>query len=77
MKIQKKVNTREVSFSSLVGGDTFHTVEDPDVFWMKTDYIELDEDDGFNAVDLFDGTMAYFVNSEKIIPVTIKATVEG
>lgn len=43
---------------------------------MKTDYIELDEDDGLNAVDLFNGTMECFVNSEKVIPVTIKATVE-
>ena len=77
MKIQQKVNTREVSFSSLVSGDTFRAVEtNPDVIWMKTDYIEVDEDDGYNAVDLSDGEMVQFEDFEKVIPVTIKATVE-
>ena len=78
MKIQQKVDTRAVSFSSLVGGDTFRAVEsNPDIIWMKTDYIELDGDDGFNAVDLSDGDMAQFEDFEKVIPVIIKAAVEG
>ena len=77
MKIQQKVGTREVSFSSLVCGDTFRAVEDnPDVIWMKTDYIEIDEDDGFNAVDLSYGEMAGFEEYEKVIPVTVTAVVE-
>lgn len=77
MKIQQKVGTREVSFSSLVCGDTFRAVEsNPDIVWMKTDYIEVDEDDGYNAVDLSDGEMAWFEDFEKVIPVTINAVVE-
>ena len=77
MKIQQKVGTREVPFSSLVGGDTFRAVEgNPDIIWMKTDYIEIDEDDGFNAVDLSDGSMAGFEDFEKVFPVTINAVVE-
>lgn len=77
MKIQQKIGTREVSFSSLVGGDTFRAVEsNPDVIWMKTDYIEVDEDDGYNAVDLSNGDMAWFEDFEKIIPVTVNAVVE-
>ena len=77
MKIQQKVGTREVSFSSLVGGDTFRAVEsNPDIIWMKTDYIEVDEDDGYNTVDLSDGEMTWFEDFEKVIPVTINAVVE-
>lgn len=77
MKIQQKIGTREVPFSSLVSGDTFRAVEsNPDVIWMKTDYIEIDEDDGFNAVDLADGSMAGFEKYEKVIPVAVKAVVE-
>lgn len=78
MKIQQKFGTREVLFSSLGGGDTFRAVEsDPDVIWMKTEYIEVGEDDdGYNAVDLSDGGMGWFDNFEKVIPVTINAVVE-
>ena len=77
MKIQQKVGTREVSFSSLVDGDTFRAVEsNPDVIWMKTEYIETDEDDGYNAVDLADGEMSWFDDFEKVIPVTVNAAVE-
>ena len=77
MKIQQKVGTREVSFSSLVGGDTFRAVEsNPDVIWMKTDYIEIDENEGYNAVDLSDGDMTWFEDFEKVIPVTVNVVVE-
>lgn len=77
MKIQQKVKNHEVSFSSLVSGDTFRSVRDnPDIIWMKTDYIEIDEDDGFNAVDLADGSMIGFENYEKVFPVTVNAVVE-
>lgn len=77
MKIQQKAKTRKVSFSSLVGGDTFRSAEcDSDIIWMKTEYIETDEDDGFNAVDLSDGEMTLFEACEEVIPVTIKASVE-
>lgn len=76
MKIQQKIGTREVPFSSLVGGDTFRAVEsNPDVIWMKTEYIEIDED-GYNAVDLSDGEMTWFDSSEKVVPVTVTAVVE-
>lgn len=78
MKIQQKVGTREVPFSSLVSGDTFRSAEaNHDIIWMKTDYIEIDEDDGFNAVDLSDGSMAGFEKYEKVIPVTVNAVVEN
>ena len=77
MKIQQKVGTREVSFSSLVGGDTFRAVEsDPETIWMKTEYIENNEEDGFNAVDLSNGAMGLFIDFEDVIPVTINASVE-
>lgn len=77
MKIQQKNVTREVFFSSLVGGDTFRMAEDNhETIWMKTDYIEIDDDDGYNAVDLSDGEMTGFSDYEKVIPVTINAVVE-
>ena len=77
MKIQQKVSASEVFFSSLVGGDTFRMTEsNPEIIWMKTDYIEIDEDDGFNAVDLSDGEMTGFSDYDKVIPVTVKAVVE-
>ena len=78
MKIQQKVGTREVSFSSLYCGDTFRSAEsNSNIIWMKTEYIEVDEDDGYNAVDLSNGDMAWFDNFETVIPVTINATVEN
>ena len=77
MKIQQKIGTREVSFSFLNGGDTFRSAEcDSDVIWMKTEYIETDEEDGYNAVDLSNGEMTLFDDFEKVIPVTISASVE-
>ena len=77
MKIQQKVGTHEVSFSSLAGGDTFRAVEsDSDVIWMKTEHIEVDDDDGYNAVDLSNGDMTWFDNFEEVIPVTVIAAVE-
>ena len=78
MKIQQKVGTREVLFSSLSCGDTFRAVgSNPDVIWMKTEYIEVDEDDGYNAVDISDGTMMGFEDYERVIPVTVTAVVEN
>lgn len=78
MKIQQKVGSREVTFSSLGGGDTFRAVEsDPDVIWMKTEYIEVGEDDdGYNVVDLSNGEMGWFDHFERVIPVTVIAAVE-
>lgn len=77
MKIQQKVDTREVSFSSLKCGDAFRAVEDnPDIIWVKTEYIEFDEDDDYNAVDISNGIMGYFTYIEKVIPVTINAVIE-
>lgn len=77
MKIQQKKVTRQVTFSSLNRGDIFRAVEsDSDIIWMKTEYIEVAEDDGYNAVDLSDGSMAWFDNLENVIPVKAIAVVE-
>ena len=76
MKIQQKVGARAVDFSSLKCGDPFRAVESsPDVIWMKTESIENDYD-SYNAVDLSDGEMAWFEDTEKVNPVTINAIVE-
>lgn len=77
MKIQQKVSPRKFTFSSLARGDTFRAVEsNPDVIWMKTVLIEVDEADVYNAVDLSDGDMDTFENDEEVIPVTITAVEE-
>lgn len=73
MKIQQKKVTRQVTFSSLNYGDTFRAVNsDPTPLWMKTEFIEAD-DDVYNAVDLSDGQVVHFDTIENVIPV--KATV--
>lgn len=77
MKIKQKVGHRKFTFSSLTCGDTFRAVEsNPDVIWMKTIRIEVDEGDVYNAVDLSDGDMDTFENDEEVIPVTITAVEE-
>ena len=76
MKIQQKVCARAVDFSSLEYGDTFRTVESsPDIIWMKTGRIGK-EYDTYNAVDLSDGEMTWFEDTEKVIPVTVTVVVE-
>lgn len=77
MKIKQKVGPRKFTFSSLACGDTFRAVEsNPDVIWMKTVLIEVDEADVYNAVDLSDGDMDTFENDEEVVPVTITAVEE-
>ena len=77
MKIQQKKTTSHVIFSSLACGDTFRAVEsNPDVIWMKTCRIEVDEDDFYNAVDISDGDMDTFRDNEKVTPVTVTAVEE-
>ena len=77
MKIQQKAGSHRFTFSSLACGDTFRAVEsDPDVIWMKTCRIEVDEDDVYNAVDLSDGDMDMFENDEEVVPVTVTAVEE-
>ena len=77
MKIQQKKVTRQVTFSSLNRGDIFRAIEgNSDTIWMKTEYIRVDEDDGYNAVDLSDGGMAWFDNIESVIPVKAVVVVE-
>lgn len=77
MKIKQKVSPRKFTFSSLARGDTFRAVEsNPDVIWMKTVLIEVDEGDVYNAVDLSDGDMDTFENDEEVVPVTITAVEE-
>jgi hypothetical protein len=76
MKIQQKNITREVMFFNLNRGDTFRAVcSDPTPLWMKTTPIETDAE-SYNAVDLSDGEMAYFDNTENVIPVKAIAVVE-
>ena len=76
MKIQQKVGAHAVDFSSLERGDTFRAVgSGPNVIWMKTERIDNDYD-SYNAVDLSDGEMAWFEDTEKVTPVTINAVVE-
>ena len=76
MKIQQKVSARAVDFSSLKCGDPFRAVESsPDVIWMKTGRIGK-EYDTYNAVDLSDGEMAWFEDTEMVIPVTVTVVVE-
>lgn len=76
MKIQQKKVTRQVTFSCLNRGDTFRAVDsNPDPLWMKTAPFET-EDERYNAVDLSDGEMAYFANTENVIPVKAIAVVE-
>lgn len=77
MKIQPKKTTNQVTFSSLVRGDTFRAVEsDPDVIWMKICRIEDDEGDIYNAVDLSDGDIDTFENDEEVVPVAVTAVEE-
>ena len=77
MKIQQKKTTSRVAFSSLACGDTFRAVEsNPDVIWMKTCCIEVDEDYFYNAVDLSNGDMDMFRNNEEVTPVTVTAVEE-
>lgn len=77
MKIKQKASPHKFTFSSLTCGDTFRAVEsNPDVIWMKTVRIEVDEVDVYNAVDLSDGDMDTFENDEEVIPVTITAVEE-
>lgn len=80
MKIQQKVGAHAVAFSSLECGDTFRAVEsNPDIIWMKTErigVIDVNDYGSYNAVDLSDGEMAWFEDTEKVTPVTINAVVE-
>ena len=77
MKIQQKVCTHAVDFFSLERGDTFRAVKsNPGVIWMKTDEIENNDYDSYNAVDLSDGEMAWFEDTEKVNPVTVTVVVE-
>ena len=77
MKIQQKAGPRKFTFSSLACGDTFRAVEsNPDVIWMKTVLIEVDEGDIYNAVDLSDGDMDTFENDEEVVPVAVTAVEE-
>ena len=77
MKIQQKVDSRRFTFASLACGDTFRAVETvPDVLWMKTCPIEVDEDEVYNAVNLSNGDIDMFRNDEEVVPVTVTAVEE-
>lgn len=76
MKIQQKKVTRQVTFSFLNRGDTFHAVDsDPTILWMRTEPIEF-ENETYNAIDLSDGAMVHFDNIENVIPVKAIVVVE-
>lgn len=77
MIIRQKKNPSAVPFSSLKKGETFHATEsDPDIFWMKTEYLETNDEDGYNAVDLDSGDMTYFDAYETVLPVKLVAVEE-
>lgn len=77
MIIRQKKTPSATPFSSLNKGEAFHAVEsDPDIFWMKTEYFEIDDDDGYNAVDLDSGDMTFFDSYETVIPVKVVAVEE-
>lgn len=76
MIIRQKQTPSVVSFSSLNKGDTFRATEsDPNIFWMKTECLEI-EDEGYNAVDLDSGDLSCFDSYEKVIPVKVVAVEE-
>ena len=77
MIIRQKKTPSITSFSSLNKGETFHAAEsDPDIFWMKTEYFEIDDDEGYNAVDLDSGDMTFFDSYENVLPVKLVAVEE-
>lgn len=77
MIIRQKQTPSVVPFSSLNKGETFHAAEsDPSTFWMKTEYLETSDEDGYNAVDLDSGDMACFDSYETVIPVKVVAVEE-
>lgn len=77
MIIRQKQTPSVVSFSSLNKGETFHATEsNPNIFWMKTEYLEMEDEDGYNAVDLDSGDMSCFDSYEKVIPVKVVAVEE-
>lgn len=76
MIIRQKQTPSVVSFSSLNKGDTFRATEsDPNIFWMKTVYLDMGDED-YNAVDLDSGDMSCFDSYEKVIPVKVVAVEE-
>lgn len=77
MIIRQKKTPSATPFSSLNKGETFHAAEsDLNIFWMKTEYFEIDDDEGYNAVDLDSGDMTYFDSYETVIPVKLVAVEE-
>lgn len=77
MIIRQKQTPSAISFSSLKKGETFHAAEsDPGIFWMKTDYLDMSDDEGYNAVDLDSGDMTYFDDYETVLPVKLVAVEE-
>ena len=77
MKIKQKANPHKFTFSSLACGDTFRSAQsNPDVIWMKTSRIEVEEHGLYNAVNLSNGNMETFYKDEEVVPVTITAVEE-
>ena len=75
MKIKKKNEICKVDFHSLAEGDTFRGTS-YDIIWMKTEYIDISDDEGWNAVNLSNGEMGWFARSESVTPVKINAVIE-
>lgn len=75
MEIKRKSDICRTSFDSLAEGDTFRATS-YDVIWMKTEYIETADDEGWNAVDLSNGEMGWFDKRDLVTPVKINAVIE-
>ena len=75
MKIQPRKTLKPKYFKDINLGDAFFTCEsNPNTLWMKIKECECEADDSYcNAVDLANGSLAFFEDIEFINPV--KATV--
>lgn len=75
MIIQQKKEPSLVTFSTLEEGNTFRTTGYRNSLWMKIQNI-ITEFDYYNAVDLSNGYVKSFEDSELITPVKVVAIEE-
>ena len=71
MIIQQKKGPDRVSFDTLEEGSAFRAVDsNRNILWMKIQSVET-KCAFYNAVDLFDGSVETFDDSELITPVKV------
>lgn len=75
MIIQQKKSPSLVTFSTLEEGNTFRTTNHRDILWMRIQNV-ITEFDCYNAVDLSDGCVESFDDSELVTPVKVTAVEE-